>query len=214
MGWAALVQDMAAGLQALPPRLSQDLGPQMVALLQLLEVATGVRFCHHCHNPRPHCMCSGVPQLTPPTSWSPFIGQTPVYGVASSSSRMTTPSTSWGGMSGYVPPLPGIWSMSPLGDAIPPEPATIPPYQSPIRGTGWLRTTLSRQALAQQVPQMAPPIHQLPLFLSRQSTLYQQPVQPPSKTSGLGVTFDSSTSKPASTDGQDTQVHGRQATQG
>ena len=39
-------------------------------------------------------------------------------------------------------------------------------------------------------------------------------MQPPSKTSGLGVTFDSLASKPASTDSQDTDVHGRQATRG
>ena len=43
-GWAALVQDVVAGLQALPPRLSQDLGPQIIALLQLLEMTTGVGF--------------------------------------------------------------------------------------------------------------------------------------------------------------------------
>ena len=41
-GWAALVQDVAADLQVLPPGLSHGLGPQMVALLQLLEAATGV----------------------------------------------------------------------------------------------------------------------------------------------------------------------------
>ena len=39
-------------------------------------------------------------------------------------------------------------------------------------------------------------------------------MQPPSKTSGLGVTFDSLASKPASTDSWDTIVCGRQATQG
>ena len=44
LGWADLVQDTAAGLQALPPRLSLDLGSQVVALLQLLEAATGVGF--------------------------------------------------------------------------------------------------------------------------------------------------------------------------
>ena len=31
---------------------------------------------------------------------------------------------------------------------------------------------------------------------------------------GLGVTFDSSATKPAPTDSQDSNVHGRQATQG
>ena len=68
LGWSALVQDVAAGLQALPPRLSLDLGHQVVALLQLLEVATGVGFCHHCCNPRPCCKCMGASQRAAPTS--------------------------------------------------------------------------------------------------------------------------------------------------
>ena len=45
--WADLVQDTVVGLQALPPRLSLDLGSQVVALLQLLEAATGVGFFYH-----------------------------------------------------------------------------------------------------------------------------------------------------------------------
>ena len=64
-GWAALVQDVVAGLQVLPPRLSHDLGLQVVALFQLLEVATGVGFCHHCCNPRPRCRCMGASQSLP-----------------------------------------------------------------------------------------------------------------------------------------------------
>ena len=39
-------------------------------------------------------------------------------------------------------------------------------------------------------------------------------MQPPSKSSGLGVTFDSSTTKPAPTGNQDADVHGRQGTRG
>ena len=69
-GWTTLVQDVAAGLQALPPRLSHDLGLQVIALLQLLEVATGVGFCCHCCNPRPRCSCMGASQVASPTSWS------------------------------------------------------------------------------------------------------------------------------------------------
>ena len=91
LGWAALVQDMVAGLQALPPRLSHDLGLQVVALLQLLEVATGVGFCHHCCNLRPHCKCMGASQLAPPIAWSQVVEQTPGYGVTSSSGGVTTP---------------------------------------------------------------------------------------------------------------------------
>ena len=64
-GWTALVQDVVAGLQALPPRLSHDLGLQVVTLLQLLEVATGVGFCLHCCHPRPRCRCMGASQSAP-----------------------------------------------------------------------------------------------------------------------------------------------------
>ena len=136
LGWAALVQDVAAGLQALPLRLCHDLGLQVVALLQV-EVATGVGFCLHCCNPRPHCRCMGVPQSTPPMSWSQFMEQTHAYGVTPSSYRVTALSTSHGGRSRYVPLPPGmtVWSMPPLADVSPQEPATILLYWPPARGT-------------------------------------------------------------------------------
>ena len=140
--------------------------------------------------------------------------QTPGYGVTPSSSGVTALSTSPGGMSGYAPPLPGIsiWNMPPLEDAIPPGPVTIPPYWPPARA-GRLRSAMSVRGIVPQTPQMPTPICQPPLLpQSRQATSYQQLVQPPSKTSGLGVTFDSSASKPAPTDSQETDVHGRQAT--
>ena len=212
--WATLVQDVVASLQVLPPGLSNGLGPQVVALLQLLEVAT-VGFCHHCCNPEPHCRCVGVPQLTPPMLWSQIMEQTPGYGVTSSSVGVTTLSTSRGGMSGYVPPPPGIsvWNMPPLEDAIPPGSATVLPYWPPAGRSGWLRATMSMRGIVPQTPQMPTPICQLPLLSQSQlATLYQQVVQLPSKTSGLGVTFDSSASKPAPTDSRDTDVCGRQAT--
>ena len=106
--WAALVQDVVAGLQALPPGLSNCLGPEVVNLLQLLEAATGVGFCHRCCNPEPNCRCVEVPQSAPPTFWSQILEQTPGYGTAASSARVTTPSTSLGGMPGLVPPPPGL----------------------------------------------------------------------------------------------------------
>ena len=126
-GWANLVQDTVAGLQALPPRLSLDLGSQVIALLQLLEAATGVGFCRHCCHPRPRCTCTGASQPAPPTPWSQIVQQPPGYGVTSSSGGVTNPSTSMGGMPGYVAPPPGltppdfsIWS-------IPPQEAPLPP---------------------------------------------------------------------------------------
>ena len=125
-GWATLVQDVVAGLQALPPRLRNDLGLQVVALLQLLEVATGVGFCHHCCHLRPHCKCMGASQPVPPMLWSQIVEQTPGCGLTSSSRGVTNPSTSMGGMPGYVAPPPGltppdfsIWS-------IPPQEASLP----------------------------------------------------------------------------------------
>ena len=104
--WATLVQDVVAGLQALPPKLSSCLGLGVVNLLQLLEVATGVGFCHFCCNPEPHCGCVGASQLAPPMSWSQIAEQTPGYGVTTSSGGVTTLSTSLGGMPGFVVPPP------------------------------------------------------------------------------------------------------------
>ena len=106
--WAALVQDVAAGLQVLPPGLGNCLVPEVVNLLQLLEAATGVGFCHHCCNLEPHCRCVGVPPLAPPMSWSQILEQTPGYGTTSSASGVATLSTSLGGMPRLVPPPPGI----------------------------------------------------------------------------------------------------------
>ena len=191
LGWAALVQDITAGLQALPPGLSHGLGQQ------LLEAATGVGFCHHCCNLEPHCRCVGVLPSTPPTLWSQVMEQTPVYGATPSSGGVTTPSTSQRGMSGYVPPPPWIafWTMPPMEYAIHPGSVTIPLYWSPAGRAQWLTAMMSMRGIVPQTPQMPMPICQSPLFpQSRQATPYQQLVQPPSKTSGLGVTFDSSAS--------------------
>ena len=130
----------------------------------------------------------------------------------------------WGDCSEY---LPGryVWiratstrdlhlSMPPLEDAIPPGPVAIPPYRPPA-GAGQLRSAMGMRGIVPQAPQMPTPIRQPPLFpQSRQATPYQQQVQPPSKTSGLGVTFDSSATKPAPTNSQDTDVCRRQATRG
>ena len=68
LGWAALVQDVAAGLQVLPPNLGHDMGLPAVALLQLLEASTRVGFCHYCCSPSPQCKCVGASQLVPPAS--------------------------------------------------------------------------------------------------------------------------------------------------
>ena len=168
---------MAASLQALPPRLSHGLGPQVVALLQLLEAATGVGFCHHCCNPVPHCRCVGATKSTPPTSWSQFMEQTPGYGVIPSSSGVTTLSTCLEGMPGYVSPPPGvsIWNMPLLEDAIPLGTVPIPLYWPPAGRAGRLRSTLGARGIIPQTPEMPTPIHKPRLLSqSRQATRYQQ----------------------------------------
>ena len=150
-------------------------------------------------------------------SWSQIAEQTPGYGVTTPSSGVTTLSTSLGGISEYVVPPPGlsIWNMPPLEASPPKGPVVSPQYRPPIGRATQLRTTLSRQALVPQAPQMVPPIRQpLPFPRGQPATPYQQAVQPLGKSSGLGVTFDSSATKPAPTGGQDADVHGRQGTRG
>ena len=133
------------------------------------------------------------------------------------SGAVTTPSTSWGGMSSLVPPPPGIsiWDPTPWEAPIPQQPVTTPSYQPPIGRAKWLKTTLGMRGLVPRVPQTAPAIHQpSPLPWGQPVTPYQQVVQPPTRTLGLGVTFDSSATKPAPTGSQDTDVCRRQVGRG
>ena len=215
--WASLVQDVAASLQALPPGLSNCLDPEVLNLLHHLEAIPEVKFCHLCYHLETNCRCQEVPLLAPPTSWSQIVKQTPGYGMTASSGGVTTPSTSSGGVSGLVPSPPGIsiWNLFQWKSSLPPQPVMTLAYRPPTGRAEWLKAAMSIRGLVPQAPQMAPAICQLPLLpWSRPATLYQQLVQPLSKSSGLGVTFGSSASKPAPTDSWDTDVHGRQATQG
>ena len=106
--WASLVQDVAAGLQMLPPGLSNCLDPKVMTLLQRLEAVTQVRLCHLCYYPDTNCRCSEVPLSTPLSSWSQITEQTPVYGMTAYSGEVTTLSTPLGGMSRLEPPPPGV----------------------------------------------------------------------------------------------------------
>ena len=226
-GWAALVQDVVAGLQTLPPNLGRDMGLPAVALLQVLEVSTGVGFCHYCCSPGSQCKCKGASQPVPPVSWSQIVEQTPGYGVITSSGGMTTPSTSVAGMAGYVAPLPGLpppdfssWSLPPPEAPLPQGLPTASKGLSRIRRSIQVRAMVERQAQAAQgprglalhTPQMVPPLHQpLPGWLS---TLYKEAVQPPSQSSGRGVTFDSPMNKTSPTPSPSLQDHGRPTTRG
>ena len=155
--------------------------------------------------------------------------QTPGYGVITSSGGMTTPSTSVAGMAGYMAPPPGL----PLPDfsswSLPPPEAPLfqglPAASQGLSHVGrsiQVRTTVERQARAQlaqgprglapHTPQMVPPLLQTPPGWL--STLYKQAVQPPSQSSGRGVTFDSPLDKTSPTPGPSLQDCGRPTTRG
>ena len=125
------------------------MGLPVVALLQLLEAATGVGFCHHCCNLGPHCKCVGASQLVSPTLWSQIMEQTPGYGVTTSSGGMITPSTSVTGMLGYVvpplgfiPPDFSIWSLPPLEASLPGGLPTVSQCLPPVGRFTQMRAAL------------------------------------------------------------------------
>ena len=215
---------------------------QAIALLQLLEVATGVGFCHHCCHPRPPCMCMGASQPAPPMLWSQIVQQAQGYGVTSSRGGVTDLSSPMGGMPGYVVPPPGltppdfsIWSIPPQEVPLTPGLPVSPLYQPPMGRATSLRAAIDRQAQVlratapqapmpsapksqvplPQAPQTAPPLCQpLSSSRSRPATPYQQAVQPPIKPKGRGVTFDSSTDRVVAVGSQDANGHVRQRTHG
>ena len=234
LGWAALVQDVVAGLQALPPNLDRGMGLPAVALLQLLEASTGVEFCRYCCSLGLQCKCVGTSQPVPPASWSQVVEQTPGYGVTASSGGMTTPSTSVAGMPGYVAPPPGItppdfssWSLPPPEAPLPWGLPTALQGLSHIGKSIQVRAAVERHAQAQmaqgpwalmlpmsvpQTPKMAPPLRQPPPGWP--ATPYQQAVQLPGKSTGRGVTFDSPTDRTAPACGQSSEDRGRPITRG
>ena len=151
------------------PRLCLDLGTQVVSLLQLLEVATGVGFCCHCCHPRSCCMCTGASQSAPPTSWSQIVQQTQGYGVTSTSGGVTDLSTPMGGMPGYVAPPPGltppdfsIWSIPPQEVPLPPGLPVSPLYWPPMGRASLLRAAVNQQAQVLQTPGSQTPASQAP----------------------------------------------------
>ena len=104
--------------------------------------------------------------MTPLTSWSQIMEQTLGYGMTASSSRVTTPSTSLGGMSGLVPPPPeiSIWDPFQWKAPIPQQQVTTPSYRPPAGRAEWLKAALGMRGLVPWFPQMAPAICQLPLL--------------------------------------------------
>ena len=103
-GWAGLVQDVASRLLVPPPNLGSEVSLPAVALLELLKKTTGWVYCHFCYHLGSRCTCMGAY----PPSWSQVVGESPGCGVTASSGGMTAPSTPATGVSGYLPPPPGL----------------------------------------------------------------------------------------------------------
>ena len=143
LSWAGLVQDVASGLLAPPPNLGSEVSLPAVALLELLEKTTGWVYCHFCYHLGSRCACMGAF----PPSWSQVVGESPGCRVTASSGGMTTPGTPAAGMSGYLPPPPGLppinfskWRLPPpeaLASRGPPAPPNLPGVRRSInlRGT-------------------------------------------------------------------------------
>ena len=176
LSWASLVQDITSGLLALLPNLGSDMSLSAVALLQLLEKATGWGFCHYCCHLASRCICMGAYSLAPPLSWSQVVEESPGYGTTASSGGMTAPTTTAAGMPGYVPPPPGLspidfsnWRLpppeAPASRGLPTALTSLPGVGRSIRLRGTAKRIVGAQmvqspgSLAQQMPTppMPPP---------------------------------------------------------
>ena len=208
------------------PTLGREVSLTAVALLDLLEKATGWVYCRFCYHVGSRCTCMGAF----PPSWSQVVGESPGCGATASSGGLTAP-----GMpaTGYLPPPPGLppvdyskWRL-PLPEASATGVATAPLHLAGIgRGTG-LWGTAKRTAgsprpggLAQRmpappttmpcVPQMMPVRQPCP---EQPATPYQQAVQPPKRPMGQGAIADTPTDKTTPAGGT-TQDCGRPAARG
>ena len=223
LGWADLVQDVAVGLQVLPPRLCLDLGTQAIALLQLLEAATRVGFCHHCCQDMLYMygsLSASFPHvMEPDCSADPGI-RSDLHFQRSNRSEYSRGRYAWiCGASSRPHPSRFLHLEHTPSGGLPASPL----YWPPVGRATLLRATIDRQAQAMratvpqapplQVPQVVPPMHQpLPSSRSQPATPYQQAVQLPIKPKGRGVSFNSSANKLVVVGGQDADGHGRQRT--
>ena len=212
------------------------MGLPAVALLELLEKATGWGYCHYCCHLGSRCICMGAYSPAPPPLWSQVVEESPGYGATASSGGMTAPSTTAARMSGYVPGLPPIdfsnWRLlppeAPGSRGLPIAPPSLPGVGRSIRLRGTAKRITGAQmaqspgGLAQWMltlpmpppcmPQMVLPLHQPPP--GQPATPYQQVVQPSKKPVGRGVAADTPTDKTAPVGGMCAQDCGRPSTRG
>ena len=175
----------------------------------------------------------------PPLLWSQVVEESHGYGATASSGGMTAPSTTAAGMSGYVPPPPGLplidfsnWRLpppeAPASRGLPTAPPSLPGVGRSINLRGTAKRIVGAQmaqhpgSLAQWtptpatsalcMPQTASPLCQLPP--GQLATPYQQAVQLPKKPTGWGVASDAPTDKTTPVGGACAQDHGRSNTRG
>ena len=146
--WAGLVQDVASGLMAPPPNLGSEVSLAAIALLDLLKKATGWVYCRFCYHLGSRCTCM---EAFPP-SWSQVVGESLGCRATASSGGMTAPGMPAAGMTGYLPPPPGLppidyskWRL-PLPGAPASGGATAPPQLPGIRRSTGLWGTAKRIA--------------------------------------------------------------------
>ena len=211
---------------ALPPTLGSKVSLAAIALLDLLEKATGWVYCCFCYHLGSQCTCMGAF----PPSWSQVVGESPGHGATASPGGLTDP-----GMpaTGYLLPPPGLppidyskWRLPP------PEAPTAGVATAPLRLTGVGRSAglwgMAKRivgsprpgGLAQQMP--VPPTMMLcaPQMMPVQQPClewpampYQQAVQLPKRPTGRGVIADTPTGKTTPMSGT-MQDHGRPAVRG
>ena len=223
---ASLVQDVATGLMAPPPTLGSEVSLMAIALLDLLEKATGWVYCRFCYHVGSWCTCMGAF----PPSWSQVVGESLGCGATASSGGLTAP-----GMpaTGYLPPPPGLppidyskWRL-PLPEASATGVATVPLRLARVgRGAGLWGTTKRIAGsprpggLAQQMP--VPPTtmpctpQTMPVrqpCLEQPAMPYQQAVQPPKRPVGWGAIADTPADGTTPVGGT-TQDRGRPAVRG
>ena len=156
---------MAAGLQALPPGLSNCLGHEVVNLLQVLEVATGVGFVTAVvirnHTVGVWESLSQLPYIMEPDFgadsriWDDILRQWGDY------SEYLLARYAW---TGATSPGLSIWNPFQGMVPIPQQPGISPPYKPPIGRANQLKAMLNDRDLLSWAPQVAPAICQPPLL--------------------------------------------------
>ena len=159
--WASLIQDVAQGMEVVPPNLSMEVCLDLMVLLQLLEATMGMGYCRICCQPSPRCRCLGAYQPAPTETWSQMMARMPGQGVAASIGGPTTPGTATAEVQeqGVPSPPPGLhppdftnWSL-PLPEAPPTGGLPAPSGSPPDIG----RQTVGPEASDQQGPRSMGP---------------------------------------------------------